>query len=691
MNKWITITIILAIILGAGGFILSRMENKMNEVTQQLTMGAESIKPIQDVYDKEFEYQRLTGYTNASRFNNTLIPIYEWRQRITVDNITLDMPKYTTCEWYGGNNRFCHSDVEIYYNNSITLSVNKNLFNAELKEGGNINIELKETSFTKNKMYTARISFNYPVNKEGIWNATLNAFGNEIKIDPEITGCTTLWGNGNGVLWSEGFETNAQWTITPLGYFADTTQVFAGSYAFELNASKANKGITQLIANDTSECNMIMVQWIQKDDDLDVGDTNLSVLDSGGHWDVVLDLNGRAEDVWQTYIWNTTDSQYKHAGFKISINGSTATGENHWVDALNITCKKASVFTLTAPITDWAGTGACINITASNVWLDCQSYGNWIDGTDGATTRGITSKDVQNITVKNCNLTQWEMGIHYDGVTTGEIINTSTSDNNHGGIYLEDIANINITNATSFLNTDRGIGLRFRGNVTISNCTAHTNSRGIELLGISNVTTRNNYINNNSIGFALTSFYCPDWVTAYYTENTTTFNNLINNTINFKASWEDWGCGGYPVNRTNYFNTTKIAGIPITGNTYFGGNYWSDYSGTSADCDYLGDTPYVINATYMNDYLPLVYADSGCGGGDTCTPPAINNNYIVACSDDCQLPYFDLGTGKLTMQGVTSGNHYVWFQADAYANGWELLPSNGGICQMINTSALKTR
>jgi hypothetical protein len=47
----------------------------------------------------------------------------------------------------------------------------------------------------------------------------------------------------------------------------------------------------------------------------------------------------------------------------------------------------------------------CMNITADNVTLDCQ--GHTIDGVNATNTVGISANDRNNVTIKNCVLTEW--------------------------------------------------------------------------------------------------------------------------------------------------------------------------------------------------------------------------------------------------------------------------------------------
>jgi len=56
----------------------------------------------------------------------------------------------------------------------------------------------------------------------------------------------------------------------------------------------------------------------------------------------------------------------------------------------------------------------CINITASGITLDCQ--GHTIDGVDASNSVAIdfTGSYANHITIKNCQMTDWEFYIWYE-------------------------------------------------------------------------------------------------------------------------------------------------------------------------------------------------------------------------------------------------------------------------------------
>ena len=111
------------------------------------------------------------------------------------------------------------------------------------------------------------------------------------------------------------------------------------------------------------------------------------------------------------------------------------------------------------------------------------------------------------------------------------------------------------------------------------------NDDGIGLYASSyyNILTGNTATSNNNCGIYLSS-----------SNNNRIYNNYFNNTNNAR----DDG--------TNIWNVTQTEGMNIIGGPYLGGNYWSDYNGTDADSDGLGDVPYEIPRGTNKDYRPLV-------------------------------------------------------------------------------------
>lgn len=221
------------------------------------------------------------------------------------------------------------------------------------------------------------------------------------------------------------------------------------------------------------------------------------------------------------------------------------------------------------------------------VILDCQNH--IIDGTDAYTTlhAGIYGNNLQNVTIKNCVITDFGYGIYFVDGSNNTIVNINTTSNNQGML----IQNSNYNNITNIVGDGNALGTLIQ----------LSNSDYNQLSGIISPAQRltfddgSNYnrLTNSKIG---TIRIRDD------TYGNVHYNNTYNQTT---FEWYDGGvpCGVPSCYATHFWNTTV-------------GNIWTNsthngYSDTCLDWNMNGvcDFPYLVNiygASGNNtDWLPV--------------------------------------------------------------------------------------
>jgi parallel beta-helix repeat protein len=302
---------------------------------------------------------------------------------------------------------------------------------------------------------------------------------------------------------------------------------------------------------------------------------------------------------WASYIgWDIDSDGVGNTLTPYNISNGLNRGDSYPLTPVGYIACGGTTQEVTTNITlvsDLTTTGTCFTVTADNVTLDCD--GHSIVGDKTGLDNGVKADSVQNITIKNCDITNFYRAILIDSSDECLVINNNLSNSTYYGVRVSNGDRNNINNNSINNCSNSGFSIfSAEGNIVSGN-TISDNDLGLEVGGSAS---------NNSI-----------------------YNNNFNNTINVQDTSGE----------TNYWNTTydcSVSGQNILREDCLGGNFWGDYNGTddgngsyphNESNDGIGDVPSTYNITNSSDivdydYLPLVITavcnDSVKAGGEAC-------------------------------------------------------------------------
>jgi len=253
--------------------------------------------------------------------------------------------------------------------------------------------------------------------------------------------------------------------------------------------------------------------------------------------------------------------------------------------------RNGNLYTLTGNITFEGSNG--IVIERSNIIVDGAGY--TIKEAGGEI--GIMLSGRSNVTLKNMEITAFYDGIELNSSSNCRISGNYITANSNYGIWLTSSSSSSISGNNVTHNWE-GIHLNYSSNCGISGNRVGNNGIGIMLQYYSS----DNAISGNNV----TANYGNGIFATFSSGNTLSSNNVVNNGCGIWFA----GSSDNSVFHNNFLNNTKQVRSIISNNTWdsgypSGGNYWSNYTGTDANHDGIGDTPYIIDAN-NTDHYPLM-------------------------------------------------------------------------------------
>jgi parallel beta-helix repeat protein len=270
-----------------------------------------------------------------------------------------------------------------------------------------------------------------------------------------------------------------------------------------------------------------------------------------------------------------------------------------------------STYTFTGNISD------SIVVKRDNIVVNGAGY--TLQGT--GSENGIDLSSISNVTIKNIEIREFDFGIYLNHSVSNTIAGNFLTAINFEGIRLYESSNNNITGNNMIMNDWDAVTLYGSSDNKIVENNLTRNYDGIRLYESSNNSIVENIVANNQYGIFL----------AFSSNNSLLKNNVTANDGNgISLLWSSnenriaenlviankWH--GLHLNESSnniiyhnsFMDNSQQVDLNNSVNVWdvdypSGGNYWSDYNGTDANHDSIGDAPYIIDGN-NTDHYPLM-------------------------------------------------------------------------------------